>query len=292
MPASPRAQNPAELHDRPLSVPAIVLPIPSSSGALPRGGTPPRVISSTAPTLETGEASGSLILVPGSPPYAQTSSGGTPIVLATDTDLVTAEGRIAALEAITVAAAVGAGAKLVLAEPTGGGASTVTMQAPALASSRTITVPDADVALADIALNSALRTTLADQVVVATVAIADVTGGATDGPLTLTLLRADNSTALTSARQVLIRAASTRYLASTLSGTVTFSAATTGSIVASGNGWALVQTSAAGAFGCTVSDSADETVYFSAASADGGVSDIATRCAVLGSNSDAATWSA
>ena len=292
MPAPPRSQSPAELHDRPISVPAIVLPIPSSNGAIPRGGTPPRVISSTSPTLETGEASGSLILVPGSPPYSQTSTGGTPIVLATDADLVTAEGRITALEAIAVAATAGAGAKLVLAEPTGGGASTVTMQAPALAASRTITVPDADVTLADIATNSALRTTLADQLVVATVAVADVTGGATDGALTLTLTRADGSTAIASARQVLIRALTTRYLASTLDATVTFSAATTGSIVASGNGWAVVQTSAAGAFGCMVANSADETVYFSAATADGGVSDIAARCNVIGSNSDAATWSA
>lgn len=293
MPAPPRSQSPAELHDRPVSVPALVFPIPSSNGALSRGGTPPRVTSSTAPTLETGEASGSLILVPGSAPYAQTSAGGTPLVLATDADLVTAEGRISALEAITVAATAGAGAKLVLAEPTGGGASTVTMQAPALAASRTITVPDADVALADIATNSTLRTTIADQLVVAAVAVADVTGGATDGTLTMTLLRADNSTAIASARQVMINAGSEQYNHfAALSATVTFSAATTGSIVASGNGWALVQTSAAGAFACTVANSADETVYFSVDGASAGVSNLATRCAVLGSNSDAATWSA
>ena len=167
------------------------------------------------------------------------------------------------------------------------------MQAPALAASRTITVPDADVALADIATNSTLRITIADQLVVAAVAVADVTGGATDGTLTMTLLRADNSTAIASARQVMINAGSEQYNHfAALSATVTFSAATTGSIVASGNGWALVQTSAAGAFACTVANSADETVYFSVDGASAGVSNLATRCAVLGSNSDAATWSA
>lgn len=52
----------------------------------------------------------------------------------------------------------GAGAKIVLKESTGGGSSGVTIQAPAtLATDRTITVPDANVTLADIALNTAFR---------------------------------------------------------------------------------------------------------------------------------------
>ena len=50
-------------------------------------------------------------------------------------------------------AIVGTGAILTLAEPTGGGASVVTIEAPALAGDRAITVPDADVTLANIAVN-------------------------------------------------------------------------------------------------------------------------------------------
>jgi hypothetical protein len=271
-----------------------VLPIPSSNGALPRGGTPPRVVSSTSPTTETGEASGSLILVPGSPPYAQTSTGGTPAILATDADLVTAEGRITALEALVVAATAGDGAKVVLPEPTGGGTSTVTLQAPALSASRTITVPDADVDLADIATSDAFRTAFLDQLVTATIAVANATGGATGAALTITLKRAlDHSTAIASARQVMIYASTEQYNHfAAISGTLTFGTATVGSIIASDNGWALVQTSAAGAFACTATNSADETVYFAVDTASAGHSDLATRCSVLGSNSDAATWSA
>ena len=294
MPAPPRAQSPAELHDRPLSVPALVLPLPSSTGALPRGGTPPRLTSSSAPTAETGEASGSLILAPGSAPYVQTSPGGTPIVLATDADLVVAEGRLTALEAITVAATAGNGAKLVLAEPTGGGTSAVTMQAPALAANRTITVPDADVDLGDIATADAFRTAFLDQLVTATIAVADASGGATDALLTVSLLRAlDHSTPIASARQVMIYASTAQYdHFAAISSTLTFGSATTGSIIASGAGWALVQTSAAGEFACTATNSADEIVYFAVDSASAGVSDLAARCNVLGSNSDAAEWSA
>ena len=54
-------------------------------------------------------------------------------------------------------ATVGTGAILTLAEPTGGGTDVVTMTAPALTASRAITIPDEDVTLADIALNTAFR---------------------------------------------------------------------------------------------------------------------------------------
>ena len=54
-----------------------------------------------------------------------------------------------------VAEVAGTGAQLVLAEPTAGGVNTVTMEAPALAASRTITLPDADVDLTDIGTQAA-----------------------------------------------------------------------------------------------------------------------------------------
>lgn len=69
------------------------------------------------------------------------------------TDLDAVELKTAMLTNATA----GAGAKIVLAEPTGGGTSTVTIQAPSLTGNRVITVPDADVTLANIALNTAFR---------------------------------------------------------------------------------------------------------------------------------------
>lgn len=69
-----------------------------------------------------------------------------------------ARADIAAIELLTVALVAptaGAGTKLVLKEPTAGGTSAVTIEGPALAANRTITLPDADVALADIATNTA-----------------------------------------------------------------------------------------------------------------------------------------
>lgn len=138
----------------------------------------------------------------------------------------------------------------------------------------------------------ATLTPQSDWMVRATIAVADTGAGGTDAALTLALTRADGTTAIASARQVLIVSNLTQYIIGQYVSTVTFSAATTGSIVASGNGWALVQTDATGAFACTVSDSADETVYFNAATPVGGVSSAAAGCVVIASNSDAATWSA
>ena len=137
--------------------------------------------------------------------------------------------------------------------------------------------------------------TYQDQLVTATMTVPDVGGGGTDAALTLQLRRAhDNSTNIASARQVLILACDAQYEpmgSVSLSGTTTFAAATTGSIVASAAGWALVLTSATGAFACTATNTADETLYFRAITAEA-VSDLTQRCAVVGSNSDAATWSA
>lgn len=288
---TPRNKSSDRRLDRPIAVPALELPIPSNGGGFAPTAAAPRVISSTSPTLESLE-SGSLILVPGSAPHYRSAAGTSGGALATAADVTTAAGRLDDLEAIVVAATAGDGAKVVLAEPTGGGTSAVTMQAPALSAARTITIPDANVDLGAVAVNSAYVAAVLDQLVIATIAVEDVSGGGTDAALTLTLTQADG-TALQSARQVMINAGSEQYNHfAALSSTVTFGTATTGSIVASGNGWALVQTSAAGAFACTASNSADETVYFSVDKASAGVSDIATACDVLGSNSDAATWSA
>lgn len=132
-----------------------------------------------------------------------------------------------------------------------------------------------------------------DQLVAATITVPDVVGGATAAALTLSLVQAqDGTTPVASARQVLIRALSQQYQpVPPFSNTVTFLNATTGSIVASGNGWALVLTSAAGLFACTANNTTDETVHFRVLTADA-ISTLTQRCMVVGCVPDAATWSA
>lgn len=126
----------------------------------------------------------------------------------------------------------------------------------------------------------------------ATIAVANATGGGTNSGLTLALTRLDGSTAITVAKQVMIRATAAQYDPGAVSSHPTFGTATTGSIIASGNGWCLAETDATGAFACTVSNSSDETLYFSACTANSGLSTVDNYCIVAGSNSDAAAWSA
>lgn len=135
---------------------------------------------------------------------------------------------------------------------------------------------------------------LTDDLVKATITVPDTAGGATAALATVALKRADNSTAIASAKQVLVTAAGVQYLPFTDAaavGSVTFSLATTGSIIATGAGWALIETDATGAAAFTISNTDDETTYFSVQTA-ASVSDLAKSCVVLASNSDAATWSA
>ena len=134
---------------------------------------------------------------------------------------------------------------------------------------------------------------LTDALAKALVACAEATGGATGAALTVQLYQADGSTAVASARQVMVIAGATQYAPfPVLEASLTFGTATVGSIVASGGGWALVETSAAGAFACTATNTQDETLYFSVMGAAGGGSSGSKQCCVIGSNSDAAAWSA
>lgn len=132
----------------------------------------------------------------------------------------------------------------------------------------------------------------ADRFVKATLAVADTAGGGTAAALTLQLNKLDGNTPIGAARQVLILATVAQYGAELGNSSVTFGSATTGSIIASGNGWALVETNSAGAFACTASNSDDETAYFAAAPPPHGVSDLTKGVLGVISNSDAATWSA
>jgi hypothetical protein len=130
-----------------------------------------------------------------------------------------------------------------------------------------------------------------DRDVLATVTVPDTAGGGTAALSTVQLYRPDGVTPIAAARQVLILAKAAAYSGLAVAGSATFGTATVGSIIASGTGWALVQTSATGAFACTISNSADETLFFTAHPPQG-VSDKTLAVRSVASNSDSATWAA
>jgi len=77
-----------------------------------------------------------------------------------------------------------------------------------------------------------------------------------------------------------------------LAGTCQFGAASVGTLVAgSGTNSAIITTSATGSYVSVTSNAADETCYFSAATADGGTTLAANSCVVTQCASDDATWS-
>jgi hypothetical protein len=124
-----------------------------------------------------------------------------------------------------------------------------------------------------------------------TITAPHATGGATTSALAVTLTRQGGS-ALQSARQVLINCNLTQYNPKSNLGSCTFGSATSGSIIASGSGWALVETTAAGAFGCTLTNLVDETVYISVAHPAAGVSNAAKGVNAVISPVTTTTWSA
>lgn len=133
---------------------------------------------------------------------------------------------------------------------------------------------------------------LTDEFAMASIAVADASGGGTTAALTVDCTRMDALTVLASARQILITCSTAQYdPGGSLSGTATFGTATKGSIIASGNGWCLAQTSTGGEFDCTVTNSADEALYFRC-QLPAGVSDVTKGLQSLVSNVDLATWSA
>jgi len=130
--------------------------------------------------------------------------------------------------------------------------------------------------------------------VIATITATGGSGGATAGSLSVAVTDL-NGEAVDEAKEILVVAQGTQYdPEGTPTSTVTYATATAGSIVATGAGWALVQTDASGSFACTVSNSADETVYLSAQPAPRGSSDLTGTIAAVAvaSNSDDATWAA
>lgn len=124
------------------------------------------------------------------------------------------------------------------------------------------------------------------------IAVGDVTGGATDGTCDVDVQTLDGANVASVKTGIIYAATANGAGSRALSSTVTFSAATNGAIKTSGNGYCVFETDATGNFTCTVSDSADETVYFSVAAADGGVDTSGQGMWVAECVTDAATWSA
>jgi hypothetical protein len=134
--------------------------------------------------------------------------------------------------------------------------------------------------------------TLGLDILDAVITVADAAGGATDSALTVALQDLLGA-ASTKVSVVKIIAQDTQYAGMhDLNANVTFGTATAGSILASGSGWAVVKTSAVGAFACTATNAADETVYFTVCAAEGGHDALAAGTIIRGCVPDAATWAA
>lgn len=125
------------------------------------------------------------------------------------------------------------------------------------------------------------------------VAAADATGGATASALTADL-KTLNGAALAKTGVVKLIAQPTQYAGElgTLSATTSWGSATKGSILASAAGWCIAKCDASGQFACTLSNSADETLYVTACTADGGVDALANGIQVVGCVPDSVAWSA
>jgi hypothetical protein len=132
----------------------------------------------------------------------------------------------------------------------------------------------------------------AGNVVDAVITAADASGGETDSAFAVQLNGVDGDPIAKVAVVKIIASDSEYGGGNDPNSNVTFGTATAGSILASGNGWAVVKTDATGAFACTASNSSDETVYFTAADSDGGVDDVTAGAVVRGCVPESATWAA
>lgn len=153
---------------------------------------------------------------------------------------------------------------------------------------------DATQAFADAAAAQSTADACNNRDMYAAVAVADIGGGVLDTPLTCTIRRNSSAGDIpTGSVRFMIVATSVQYGPPLLDATVTFGAATLGTIVASGAGWVLVASEAnnATAFACTVSRAASPgVVYFRATPAEASDAPDSGALAII-SNSDIATWS-
>lgn len=308
--------------NQPHTVPALRLWVPDADGRYDYDTrhTGPEVKADEDPSTLTGQAVGSLITDSTDGVLYVANSGGTPAAVAMQADLDALEASVSAESVMLTRETAGAGGKLELLEATANGTSKVTLQAPAaLGANRTITVPDADVDLADAAQGvadaaaaqadatqaladaaaaqataDAALPTASDLLVQATITVGNATGGSTNAAVAVQVSQLGGGP-LTSAREVLIVGSAGADLYRPYNGSpdinsVSFSAATVGTIVATGPGWCLARTDATGAFACTCANTDDETLNFVVKTAEG-ISSLTYKCLVTGCVPDAATWS-
>lgn len=118
-------------------------------------------------------------------------------------------------------------------------------------------------------------------------------GGATDSTISIQLKKADGTTNIASARQIFIIAATTAYRGGlgTPSTTLTFGTATVGAKIATAAGWCTAKTDATGLYAGAISNTADETLYFTVVTAPS-VSTLDENAVVLPGLHKPLTWSA
>lgn len=154
---------------------------------------------------------------------------------------------------------------------------------------------------ANVALNDTHRASagldhsyLADNLVDVVVAVADASGGATDALMTVQVNDLAG-TAVGKVCEVMFYAGDTQY-AGLLdpNANITIGTVTAGSVLASAaaSGWWLLKTDATGLFAATATNAVDETVYFNAATCEGGVDGLTAGVVVRGCVPDDATWAA
>jgi len=132
-----------------------------------------------------------------------------------------------------------------------------------------------------------------DNLVQVVITAAGGTGGATAGTISVQVNDLAG-TAITRAVNIMLRISDTNLAGSLdAAGTCQFGAASTGTLVAgSGGAAAIVTTDATGLYEGALSNAADETNYFSAATTDGGSATAAGSCVVTQCAVASATWSA
>lgn len=119
------------------------------------------------------------------------------------------------------------------------------------------------------------------------------TGGATAGTISVQVNTLDGNP-VAHAVDLELNSSLVQYAGTNAAtGTAFFGAATTGTLNAGmGTLYAHVTTDATGLYEGALADAADETAYFSAQTASGGVTALTNACVVVGVVPDSATWSA
>jgi hypothetical protein len=136
-----------------------------------------------------------------------------------------------------------------------------------------------------------LRDDVEDTIVDVEISVGDAVGGATDSLMSVQVKdQGGKNLAKVCAFQVVFGNEKYAGVLSS-SATVSLGSVTKGEILYQPTGMALIKTDASGAFECTVTNSADETVWFNALSSLGGIDNNAHGVFVRGSVPDDATWS-